>query len=80
MKIYKVTAVRTAEYYIAVKDNQVSLVIAENNLEDAFDLAQTRSITMREMDVFDKRLDGVDIYGLDFDELDEIREQMRGEK
>ena len=80
MKIYRVTAVKTAEYCIAVKDNQVSLVIAEDNLEDAFDLAQIRSITMREMNIFDKKLDGVDIYGLDFDELEEIREQMRGEK
>jgi len=32
------------------------------------------------MDVFDKRLDGIDIYDLDFDELEELRERMRGEK
>jgi len=80
MKIYRITAKRIVDYYIAVEDNQNPLVIAENNLDDAFDLAQVSSMDIQEMDVFDKRLDGIDIYDLDFDELEELRERMRGEK
>lgn len=36
MKIYRVTAVKTVEFYIAVRSNEYPFEVAKENVEEAF--------------------------------------------
>ncbi len=81
MKIYKAEVFRSVRYYIAVENGKDPRMTARENMDDAFDLegANTFINLLVEVDVFSPELDDETIYGAN-DEIEDIREQMRGEK
>lgn len=80
MKIYKVRAKRTVEYFIAVKNDEDPREVAKSNEDEAFyDDAGEEVINVEEVDIFDPTLDNKEIYGLS-DMIEDLREEARKEQ